>query len=132
MLISAIDTAEKLDINALQTQFGTALQPELRVREVDDPGSRSIAVLATIKVNQGRFEVFNPFGEEVAGRCYRVAVVDEHGVVVRNIVPTTAADPDLAKHDSWLQVDRNGLIGRCHTIPPGTWKGITPGRYFWF
>jgi hypothetical protein len=129
MFISAIGSGEKLDIDALQNQFGNRLQPELRVREIDDRNSREFALLTTIQVNQGRFEFFNPFGDEVIGRCYRVAVVDAEGFVVRNIVPTTAAAPDLAKHDSWLHVYRNGLVGRCHTLPADTWKGIAAGHY---
>lgn len=129
MLISAVESAEKLDIDALQNQFGNALQPELRIREVADTGSRKVALLTTIQVNQGRFELFNPFGDEVVGRCYRVALVDAEGVVVRNIVPTTAADRDMVKQNSWLHVSRNGLAGRCHTLPAESWQGISPGRY---
>lgn len=130
MLISAVESAEKLDIDALQNQFGNALQPELRIREVADTGSRKVALLTTIQVNQGRFELFNPFGDEVVGRCYRVAVVDAEGVVVRNIVPTTSATaPDMVKQNSWLHVSRDGLAGRCHTLPAESWQGISPGRY---
>lgn len=129
LLVSTVNASERLDIDALQTQFGSALQPEIRVREIDDTGSRRIALLTTIQVNQGRFEVFNPFGEEVVGRTYRVAVVDSEGLVVRNIIPTTTVDGDTVKLDSWLQVSRNGLTGCCHSLSTDAWNGIAPGRY---
>lgn len=127
--LSAVISAEKLDIDALHNQFGKALRPEFQVRAIDEKGNRRLAVLTTFTVTQGRFELFNPFGDSVAGRCYRLAVVDGDGKVVRDIVPTTTAPSESVGHDLWFEVLRNGQVGRCHELMPDVWKGIAPGRY---